>query len=474
MEEARVLDILLVDDDQDLRVLLEELLVSAGHKVTTAADGALALAEIEPRHFDVVLTDVHMPRVDGTALLSKVRAGSPTTDVILMTGQGQIADAVAALKEGAHDYLTKPLEPAQLLAKLARIDEHKDLRTKLDRARADLLASDAGKTQLVGGSPAIRRVLDMVRMVAPSDSPVLVTGESGTGKELVARMIHERSPRADKPFVAVNCGALAESLIEAELFGHERGAFTGAIKKRDGRFKAAHGGTLFLDEIGELPAAAQAKILRVVQEGTFEPVGSDEPIKVDVRLISATHRNLRARTAEGTFREDLYYRINVIEIPLPPLRERPGDVPLLLRHFLARFLPAGAGSPTISAAALDAFNRYRFPGNVREFQHAVQHALVLSGGKSIDVANLPVSITENLGSRVPSLPAAEEAAVSLRPLAEGVRDFERGYLLRALEASGGKRTKAAEILGISRKTLWEKLKSHELQDPTDNDTDTGS
>jgi DNA-binding NtrC family response regulator len=323
------------------------------------------------------------------------------------------------------------------------------------------LSGRKNETRLVGEAPSMRRVLDMIRMVAQSDAPALITGESGTGKELVARMIHEGSARREKPFVAVNCGALAENLIEAELFGHERGAFTGAVKKREGRFKAADGGTLFLDEIGELPQSAQAKLLRVLQEGTFEPLGTNTPVKVDVRIVSATHRNLRDRIATGGFREDLFYRVNVIEIPLPPLRERPADIPLLLRHFLQRLTPPGSPVPSVSPAAWAALSQYKYPGNVREFSHAIEHALVLSGGREIDLHHLPHTIAQS-GAPPSAAPAA--SAPEIRPLALALKDFEREYLQRALGLAGGKRVKAADLLGTSRKTLWEKLRQHGLAD----------
>jgi DNA-binding NtrC family response regulator len=300
----------------------------------------------------------------------------------------------------------------------------------------------------------------MIKMVAQSDAPALVTGESGSGKEVVARLIHDQSSRADKPFVAVNCGALAENLIEAELFGHERGAFTGAVRKRDGRFKAAHGGTLFLDEVAELPQAAQAKLLRVLQEGVVEPLGTNTPIQVDVRIISATHRNLQERIKAGLFREDLYYRINVIEIPLPALRDRPGDLPLLLGHFIQRHTAPGASAPSVSPAAWAALVRHPFPGNVRELSHAVEHAMVLSGGNEIDLCHLPASI---VGGDTPLPRTSEVDPGTVRPLHDALRDFEHQYLLRALRASAGKRTRTAEMLGISRKTLWEKLRHNGTQ-----------
>ncbi len=298
----------------------------------------------------------------------------------------------------------------------------------------------------------------MIGLVSQSDAPTLVTGESGTGKEVVARMVHDRSARRLKPFVVVNCGALAENLVEAELFGHERGAFTGAVRKRDGRFKAADGGTLFLDEIAELPLAAQAKLLRVLQEGVLEPLGTNMSVHVDVRVVSATHRNLVERIKTGAFREDLYYRINVIQIPLPPLRERPGDLPLLIGHFLARHTRPGRPVPGISPAAWAALARYPFPGNVRELSHAVEHAMVLSGGGDIGVVHLPPSI---VGTETPARDNVIDGDTPIvRPLHDALREFEHGYIQRALSASAGKRTQTAALLGISRKSLWEKLRQN--------------
>lgn len=449
-----MLDVLLIDDELELREPLEEMLRDAGHNVQIAVDGAAGIDEILRRVYDVVICDVRLPQVDGLTLFRTVRKQAPSTEVILMTAFADVGQAVSALKEGAYDYLMKPFDVDELLVQLRRIDENRSLRRELEKVRGELSGRTA-QTTLVGDSPAIRRVTEMVKMVSLSDVPVLVTGESGTGKEVVARLIHEQSPRRAKPFVVVNCGALAENLIEAELFGHERGAFTGAVKKRDGRFKAADGGTLFLDEIAELPAAAQAKLLRVLQEGTFEPLGTNTSVKVDVRIISATHRNLAERIKTGSFREDLFYRVNVIQVQLPALRDRPGDLPLLLRHFIQRFIPPGSPPPNVSPAAWATLVQYPFPGNVRELSHAVEHALVLSGGKEIDLQHLPPTMTDAHNST--SLVGATPVAV--RPLQVALREFELQYLRRALKAADNKRTRAAEMLGISRKTLWEKLRN---------------
>jgi two-component system response regulator AtoC len=468
--DVEALDVLLVDDEAELRLTLSEALREAGHRVTLASDGGEARGHVMARVFDVVICDVRLPQVDGLSLFRRLRRESPTTDVILMTAYAEVADAVAALKEGAYDYLTKPFDIDELLVTVKRIAGQRALRRELEQARAEL-SGRRPENMLIGQSPPMRRVLGLIEMVAQSDAPTLVTGESGTGKELVARMLHDRSARRDAPFIVVNCGALTETLIEAELFGHERGAFTGAVRKRDGRFKAADAGTLFLDEVAELPLPAQAKLLRVLQEGTFEPLGTNTTVKVDVRVVSATHRNLRTRIRDGHFREDLFYRINVIEIPLPPLRERPADLSALLQHFLQRFTPKGRALPTVSPAAWAALARHTYPGNVRELSHAIEHAVVLSGGGEIALNHLPAGIaSDSSAERGGSGPSAEPARMGgeLRPLQAAVKEFEREYLLRAIQQAGGKRVRAAEMLGISRKSLWEKLRYYDLGAPEEN------
>jgi two-component system response regulator AtoC len=456
------LDILLIDDEPDLRLVLEEALRDADHRVVVAGDGVEGLNHALSKVFDVVICDVRLPKMDGLTLFRRIRQESPSTDVILMTAYAEVSDAVSALKQGAFDYLTKPFDIDELLLQLHRISEHRALRTELEQARVQL-SGRKHETTLVGQSPIMRRVTSLIDMVAGSDAPVLVTGESGTGKELVARMLHERSARHAKPFVVVNCGALNETLIEAELFGHERGAFTGAVKKREGRFKAADGGTVFLDEIAELPLSAQAKLLRVLQEGTFEPLGTNTSVKVDVRVISATHRNLKERIAEGAFREDLFYRVNVIEIPLPAMRERPGDLSLLVQYFLQRFTPSGRPLPTISPSAWAALSQYSYPGNVRELSHALEHAVVLSGGGEIELRHLPSGISAQ-GVAAGRGGGPEAVAPEIRPLHIALREFEREYLLRAMTQASSKRVRAAEMLGISRKSLWEKLRLHGISD----------
>jgi two-component system, NtrC family, response regulator AtoC len=455
------LRILVVEDEPDLRTAIAEGLGEAGHAVQVATDGAEALELITSQVFDAVVTDINLPKLDGIALLTRVRAESPSTSVVLVTAHGEIAQAVAALKQGAYDYLTKPFELDELLLRLGHIAERRTLERELEQARATL-AGRSPETLLVGQSPPLRRVLDKVSLVAASESPVLVAGESGTGKELVARMLHDRSPRADRPFVVVNCGALTETLIEAELFGHERGAFTGAQKKRDGRFKAADGGTIFLDEIAELPLTAQAKLLRVLQEGTFEPLGTNTTVKVDVRVVSATHRNLKERVQRNLFREDLFYRINVIEIALPPLRDRPGDLALLVQHFLDRFAVKGQPPVRLSPAAWTALAAYRFPGNVRELAHAIQHAVVLAGSAEIGPQHLPAGITEPPGETDTTVQPGETATGELRPLSVVMQDLEKNYLRQALRQLNGQKAKVAAVLGIAPKLLADKLRAHGL------------
>ena len=448
-----MLDILLVDDEPDFRMLVGDALRDAGHRITLASNGAEGLTLISSNVFDVMLCDIRLPKVDGLTLFRRVRQESPGTDVILITAHAAVSDAVAALKEGAYDYITKPFDIDEIIVQMDRIGAQRALKRELEQARAELSQRKSGSA-IVGRSPPMLRLADRIDTIAQSDAPVLITGESGTGKELVARTLHERSSRRARPFIAVNCAAFPETLLEAELFGHERGAFTGAVKRRDGRFKAADGGTLLLDEIAEVPPPAQAKLLRVLQEGTVEPLGTNESTRVDVRIISATHRNLRERIKEGRFREDLYYRLNVLDIEIPPLRERRGDLPLLLQYFMARFSPAGKAPPAISPRAWAVLSQYAFPGNVREFAHAIEHAVVLSGGNEIDIEHLPGGIAGASDSN------GNSSAGNLRSLGVALKEFEKEYLMRALTQAGGKKMKAAEILGISRKNLWEKLRLH--------------
>ena len=452
-----MLSVLLADDEPTIRLTVGDALRDAGYQVTVASDGAEAMAHVEARRFDAVVTDIRMPKVDGITLFRRLRAQSPDTDVILITAHGEVNDAVSALKDGAYDYLTKPFDPEEITLRLRRLAERKSLQRDLDAARQALANRDPGVT-IIGQSPQMVRLLKRLDTIANSDAAVVITGESGTGKELVARALHMAGTRRTKPFVAVNCAAFPETLIEAELFGHEAGAFTGASRRRDGRFKAADGGTLFLDEIAEIPLMVQAKLLRVVQEGAVEPLGSNTAVKADVRLLCATHRNLKSLIRDGRFREDLYYRLNVLDIHVPALRERRGDMPLLVEFFLRRYMPDAKRSPTIAPRAWAALCEYPFPGNVRELEHAIQHAVVLARGAEIDLEHLPADIAGI------EEPAESREARGFQPLAKSIKEFEREYLLRALTLTNGKRTRTAKLLGISRKNLWEKLRGHGISD----------
>ena len=448
--------VLVVDDEPDLCALIADALIDEGHQVTCVKDGAAALQAASTTTYDLVLADVRLPHVDGLTLFRRLRTQSPKTDMILMTGDAAVADAVAVLKEGAFDYLTKPVRLDELSLQVARLASYRALHRDVAATRAQL-ADPSSRDRLVGHSPGMLELIKRMDSIAHSDAAVLIAGESGTGKELVAHALHEEGERRDKPFVAVNCAAFPDTLIESELFGHERGAFTDATRRRDGRFKSAHGGTLFLDEVAELSQAAQAKLLRVLQEGTIEPLGSNESIKVDVRIISATHRDLKQRIADGLFREDLYYRINTLDLEIPPLRHRAGDLAILAQHFLKRFskqeTPAG-----ITWRAWNALSAYPFPGNVRELMHTIEHATLLAAGEKIDFEHLPAVVRGD--QRRDALPASAQMA----PLGAASREFERDYLVRVLSACDGKRIRAAESLGISRKNLWEKIRLHAISD----------
>ncbi|HLK90279.1 MAG TPA: sigma-54 dependent transcriptional regulator [Polyangia bacterium] len=444
---------LVVDDEPDLCELIAEELKEEGHDVACAADGAQALSMTAESDYDVVLTDVRLPKMDGLTLMRRLRERAPATETIVMTGHADIPAAISVLKEGAFDYLTKPVRLDELGIQMTRLETYRELHRDLTDARAKLAATTGG-SELIGHSPEIQRLMKRLAAVGPSDASVVIIGESGTGKELVARALHDRSTRVNQAFVAVNCAAFPDTLLESELFGHERGAFTGATGRRVGRFQAADGGTLFLDEVAELSQAAQVKLLRVLQEGTIEPLGSDRTINVDVRIVAATHRDLRKEIAEGRFREDLYYRINTIELAIPPLRERTGDLPVLVKHFVHRFSNPKSATTGLTWRAWNALEGYAFPGNVRELMHAIEHAVLLSGGGRIDFEHLPSAIKGTQGRRAPS------NAETMLPLGEAMRAFERSYLLRALADCDGKRAVTASSLGISRKNLWEKLRQY--------------
>ncbi len=457
-----MLDILLADDEPSIRLAVGDSLRAVGHRIVLAENGRQAMEQLARQPFDLLICDIRMPGADGMTVFRRARVEWPQTDVILITAFGKVEDAVAALREGAQDYLVKPFEMEELRLRVGRLAERRELRRQLEEARRELGAADRGA--LVGRSPPMLRLLDRIETFAPSEATVLITGESGTGKELVARLLHAKSDRHAGPFVAVNCAAFPETLLEAELFGHERGAFTGAVRRREGRFELASGGTLFFDEVGEMSLPVQVKLLRALEGGRIEPLGAERSLELDVRVLAATHRDLKEMIAAGRFREDLFYRLNVLGLSLPPLRDRPGDLPLLTEHFLRHFTPAGREPPVLSPQAFAALSRYPFAGNVRELAHAIQHAVVLSRGQAIEPRHLPDAIGGLAGGSDAGGETGPGGATGLRPLGEATAEFERTYLLGALRRAGGKRGLAAAALGISRKTLWEKMRAHGLED----------
>ncbi len=461
--------ILVVDDEGAQREVLRTILTSEGYRVETAGTAAEALQKGGRTHFDLVLTDLRMPGVDGLSLVGQLTREDPPTLVILMTAYGSMDSAEQAVKQGAFDYLTKPLEREELLLTVSRafermrlIQENRQLRQQLEaRFRIE---------GIVGSHYRMQEVFEKLHKVSNSNSTVLITGETGTGKELIARAIHRHSPRKDRPFVAVSCAAIPETLIESELFGYERGAFTGAVSRRQGLFEAADKSTLFLDEIGELNVNMQAKVLRTLQEREVRRVGGREDLKVDVRIIAATNKDLEAEVERGNFREDLYYRLNVVSINLPPLRERSTDILQLAEYFVARACgEAGRPPMPITKAAERLLVNYHWPGNVRQLDTVLQRAVLLSDGRAIDYMDLPIEV------RFSSLPSTEPAGAASAPDSEGgyhyllppqginLEEVEREFILQAMEMSGGVIAKAAKLLGLSYRTLQYRLEKFQIR-----------
>jgi DNA-binding NtrC family response regulator len=450
--------ILLVDDEQALCETLAEALEKCGFEVRwhTHPDQALAtLAAGE--EIDAVVTDLRMGRESGLDLCARIGSTWPEVPVIVATAFGSLETAIGAIRAGAYDFVTKPIEIAALVVGLERAVERRRLRAEVTRLRQAVAGSRGRFGRLLGDSAAMMRVLDLLDRVIDSTATVLVTGESGTGKEVVARALHEGGSRSAEPFVAINCSAVPEALLESELFGHARGAFTDARTARTGLFVQANGGTLLLDEIGDMPAALQPKLLRVLQERTVRPVGGDAEVPFDVRIVATTNRDLRTLVDEGTFREDLYFRINVIHVEMPPLRARGGDALILAQQFLV-VLAARAGKPVtdISTAAAERLLAYPWPGNVRELQNCIERAIALTRHASIAVEDLPETVRSYSRSHV--LVAGDDPS-ELSPLAE----VERRYILRVLEAAGGNKSLAAQTLGITRKTLYRKLEEYSAE-----------
>jgi DNA-binding NtrC family response regulator len=457
--------IFLVDDEPSIRLGLGDALEAAGFDVSIAKDGTTAWARLESEPFDVVVTDIRMPGMNGKDLLERGIAQWPSTAFILMTGFGSVDDAVEVVKAGAHDYMTKPFDTAMLITRIRRIEEQRHLEARLREAEARAARTGPSLKAIIGQHPATMHLKDRIATFAQSDATVLITGETGTGKELVARALHEASPRWEGPFIAINSSAFPATLIDAELFGHEKGAFTGAVRRRAGRFQTANGGTIFLDEIGELPLPAQAKLLRVLQDSVLTPVGSDEDIEVDVRVVAATNRDLKKRIAAGGFREDLYYRLNVLGVNVPPLRDRKSDLPALCRHFLDQ-LTGGERNIDIAPAAWAHLSQYPFPGNIRELRHAIEHGVILCRGQLIEPHHWPDDIARHQGGGQQTA----RPTPSHSTLADAVTAFEFDIIQHTLRMTGGRKAEAAERLGISRKNLWEKLKRRTSHDgETDSD-----
>jgi DNA-binding NtrC family response regulator len=459
MEKARQggLRILFADDEAHLRDLMQMELPRLGHEVTVCPDGAAALRTLERGMYDAALLDLRMPGLTGIEVLGQVRQVSPETQVIILTGHATVDTAVQALRLGAFDYLTKPCKWAELELILARVAERRDLANKATALETRLKAAE-GAPLLIGDTPVMQQVRRLVETIAPTDATVMILGETGTGKELIARNLHDKSRRSDRAFIPVNCGALPENLVESELFGHRKGAFTGADANRKGLFEVANGGTLFLDEVGELDKSVQVKLLRFLESGEIRRVGENEPFRVDVRVLCATNRDLREMVAQEQFREDLFFRLNTFEIFLPPLRERKTDIPALARHMLARYLSRrGLTQSTIAAEALEVLQNHGWPGNIRELANMIERATILAGDGPI--------LPEHLPTQLPVRGKPQQAASTAIggphfQIPEGnptLRDVEMRYIQAVLEKHAGNKPAAARELGISLKTLYNKI-----------------
>ncbi|MCS7023783.1 MAG: sigma-54 dependent transcriptional regulator [Bryobacteraceae bacterium] len=451
--------VLIVDDEESLRRVTQVRLQKAGYLVDVAASAEEAEEKLARRSFSLVLTDLRMPGASGLDLLRRIKADYPDIIVVVMTAYGSVDTAVEAMKAGAYDYLTKPIDGDALLLVIGRALEHVKMREEIQTLR-NSLDQKYGFENIIGRSRALLYTLDVASRAAQSDSTVLLRGETGTGKELLAKAVHFSSRRKDGPFVAINCGAIPRELLESELFGHVKGAFTGAVNHKKGKVEAADGGTLFLDEIGEMPFELQVKLLRMIQEREIEKVGGTEAIKVDVRIIAATHRNLQAMVEDGTFREDLYYRLAVIPIELPPLRERTEDIPELVNHFFARAKQRlGRENLRFPHHLMPYFTNYRWPGNIRELENVIERMIVLARTDEVSLEDLPDCMRRATGPSAGSIPIdIPEEGISL----EGV---ERELLLRALQKADWNQSKAARYLDISRKTLIYRMEKYGLSKP---------
>jgi two-component system response regulator HydG len=444
--------ILIVDDEAPHRQMLDAVLSVEGYEIHHAGDGQEAISLVEERFYDLILMDIRMSKVGGIEALKKIKKISPGIPTIIMTAYASVDTAVDALKSGAYDYLTKPLDIEELKILVKKALHHR----KLEQENVYLkerLGDRFDFSNIIGRSTAMQGLFETIALVAPSEATVLIAGESGTGKELIANAIHQNSPRANRAFIKVNCAALPETLLESELFGHEKGAFTGALARKQGRFQLAHTGSIFLDEVGEMTPTTQTKILRVLQEREFEPLGSTQTVKVDTRVIAATNKNLLEEIEQGNFREDLYYRLNVVNLEVPSLRERREDISLLADYFLKKYVEKNRRLiKGFTPRAMDLLIRHSWPGNVRELENVVERAVIMARGDLISQGELPDAIRDLDGE-------TEKTAVDLSP-GRSLKEVERDMILRTLEDTGGNRTRTAEILGISRRTLQLKLKEY--------------
>lgn len=445
-------NILLIEDDEILRITVSDTLKKMGWTVTAAEDGQEGLNLIKNNNFDIVISDIRLPKINGIDVLKEVKNYYPNTEVIMITAFGNIEDAVGIIKFGAYDYITKPFHTDDLIFRIKKIIDYQTL--KNDYAALKNQCDDHSLLNIIGKSNMMQGVFDLIERVSKVDSNILITGESGTGKGLVANIIHLKSKRAKNPFIKVSCAALPETLLESELFGHEKGSFTGAIKRRYGRFEMAKDGTIFLDEVGEIPMSIQVKLLRAIQESEFERVGGEETIKVDVRIISATRKNLEKAIEDGEFREDLYYRLKVIPIHIPPLKERKEDIPLLVDYFIKRFNKKLSRLVEITSEALKCLLDYDFPGNVRELENIIERSVALSTSDTINAYDIVMAVEKDgfISLRDEDIPSLKDV----------ISKTEMTHLMKVLEKTNWNRIKAAKILGISRKNLWEKLKAYNI------------
>ncbi|MGE5311276.1 MAG: sigma-54-dependent transcriptional regulator [Nitrospirota bacterium] len=453
--------ILVIDDEKNMRHMLAVLLKKEGYEVATAGDGNEGLDLAGETYFDVILCDLKMPVMDGMTFLEKFQEMKLESTVIVMSAYGTLDTAIDAMKRGAYDYVSKPFKADEILLTLRKAEERERLRRE-NRRLQQSIQERYSFANMIGRSPAMQEIFATITKVAEYKTTVLVTGESGTGKELIARAIHYHSPRANKPLVTVNCGAIPESLLESELFGHRKGAFTDAIRDKRGLFEEADGGSIFLDEIGELPRSLQVKLLRVLQEEEIKRLGDTRSIRIDVRVLAATTKDLAGEVKAGRFRDDLFYRINVLQVTVPPLRERAGDLGLLIQHFVDKTAKRlGLQVNQVDPAVLRALQRYLWPGNVRELENVIERAMVMAGGRTIELEDLPPALQEAQAQTSPLLP--DDGALSIK---EASRRLERELIRRALEKTGGNRTQAAKLLEISHPALLYKIKEYGL--------DTGS